>query len=213
MRHGWAVPTATDIAFALSVLLLLGPRMPVTLKVFLTAVAVIDDLGAIAIIALFYTSDLSWPVLGLAAVGLGGLVLLNRRGVTRLAPYLLLGFVVWACVLKSGVHPTLAGVALALTIPLRTERGPAGDLASPLHRLERRLLGWVAFLILPVFGFANAGVALTGLSWSALLDPVPLGVAASLFLGKQLGITVSSWAGGPHRVGGSARRYELEADL
>jgi NhaA family Na+:H+ antiporter len=189
--HGWAIPAATDIAFALGVLSLLGRAAPVSLKIFLTALAIIDDLGAVAIIAFFYTEDLRFWALGGALACLAALAALNRLKVARLAPYLLIGLVLWVFVFKSGVHATLAGVALAMAIPLR--RGP-DEAASPLHRLEHAIQPWVAFLIVPVFGFANAGVSLKGLTFEALLAPVPLGVAAGLFLGKQLGVFASAFA-------------------
>ncbi len=183
--HGWAIPSATDIAFTLAVLSLLGRRVPLALKVFLTAVAIIDDIGAITIIAVFYTANLSWLSLALAGVVLVGLAGLNLGGVVRRAPYVLLGVVLWVCVLKSGVHATLAGVAVALAIPL----GPKGDHAgSPLHTLEQTLHPWVAFLIVPLFGFANAGVSFAGITMDSLLGGVPLGIAAGLFLGKQIGV-------------------------
>ena len=191
--RGSAIPTATDIAFALGVLALLGPRVPVSLKVFLTAVAIIDDLGAVAIIAAFYTADLALAWLGLAAMTLVVLAGLNRTGVMRLVPYLALGAVLWFFVLKSGVHATLAGVVLALTIPLTPSPGRPDDPASPLHILEHALHPWVAFFIVPVFGFANAGVSLGGMTWSALFAPVPLGIAAGLFLGKQIGVFLATW--------------------
>ena len=189
--RGWAIPAATDIAFALGVLALLGPRVPVSLKIFLSAVAIVDDLGAVVIIALFYTSALDVGALGGAAAVLLALLALNRLGVRKLAPYLALGLVLWALVLRSGVHATVAGVLLALFIPIRPTPGAPdahdGE-TSPLHRLEHALNPWVSFLIVPVFGFANAGVTLIGLPTSALADPVTLGVALGLFLGKQVGI-------------------------
>lgn len=191
--RGWAIPAATDIAFALGVLSLLGPRVPVSLKVFLTALAILDDLGAVIIIALFYTADLSGLMLGLAAATLVLLAGLNRLGVTRLLPYLLLGAALWYFVLKSGIHATLAGVALALTIPLKPSPGAPDDAASPLHRLEHGLHPWVAFLVIPIFGFANAGVSFAGVGASALLDPVPLGIMLGLFLGKQIGVFGFGW--------------------
>lgn len=189
--RGWAIPAATDIAFALGVLALLGERVPASLKVFLTALAILDDLGAIAIIAVFYTADLALPALGLAAAGLLVLGAFNRLGVQRLAPYLAVGALVWLAVLASGVHATLAGVAVAFLVPLRGNG--ASDDAAPLRRLEHRLHPWVAFGILPVFGLANAGVSFAGLAPDALLAAVPLGVAVGLFVGKQLGIAGFSW--------------------
>lgn len=190
--RGWAIPAATDIAFALGVLALLGPRVPVALKVFLLALAIIDDLGAILIIAVFYTSELAPGVLGIAAACAILLAYLNRRGVTRLAPYLLVGLVVWVCVLKSGVHATLAGVLVAFFIPLR--RGES-DAEPPLIRAEHGLAPWVAFGVMPAFAFANAGVALHGLAPSDLVAGIPLGIAAGLFIGKQVGIMAFAWAG------------------
>jgi NhaA family Na+:H+ antiporter len=191
--RGWAIPAATDIAFALGVLALLGKRVPLSLKVFLTAVAIIDDLLAVIVIALFYTEELSLFWLGLGGGALVALVLLNRLKVMALLPYLLVGTLLWFLVLKSGVHATLAGVALALTIPLTPSPAVPDAADSPLHVLEHALHPWVAFLVVPVFGFANAGVSLTGMSWAALLAPVPIGVAAGLFLGKQLGVFGVTW--------------------
>ncbi|MDR6679075.1 Na+/H+ antiporter NhaA [Pseudomonas oryzihabitans] len=184
---GWAIPAATDIAFALGVLSLLGSRVPTSLKVFLSALAILDDLGAVLIIALFYTSDLSTAMLLSAAGLVAVLFVLNRFKVTALLPYLLIGALLWFCLLRSGIHATLAGVILALFIPLGDTET---DDVSPLLKLEAALHPWVAFLIVPVFGFANAGVALGNLSLANLLDPVPLGVALGLFLGKQIGISL-----------------------
>lgn len=192
--RGWAIPAATDIAFALGVLALLGSRVPVSLKVFLTALAILDDLGAVAIIAAFYTSDLSISMLGLSAVALGVLAGLNWYGVQRLIPYLVLGSVLWFFVLQSGIHATLAGVALACTIPLRRTPAKPEASESPLIRLEHGLQPWVAFVIVPIFGLANAGVSFAGMSPSALLAPVPLGITLGLFVGKQVGVFAFAWA-------------------
>ncbi|WFP63201.1 Na+/H+ antiporter NhaA [Mesorhizobium sp. WSM4904] len=190
---GWAIPTATDIAFALGVLSLLGSRVPASLKVFLTALAIIDDLGAVIIIALFYTSGLSLAYLAAAFAAIAVLIALNRMRVMNLLPYLVIGAVLWVLVLKSGVHATLAGVALALTIPLERSPGIGHDVEhSPLHRLEHGLHKLVPFIVIPIFGFANAGVSLGGLSVSALVEPLTLGVAAGLVLGKLVGVFGSS---------------------
>ncbi|WP_281648737.1 Na+/H+ antiporter NhaA [Parendozoicomonas sp. Alg238-R29] len=182
---GWAIPTATDIAFSLGVLALLGSRVPPALKIFLMALAIIDDLGAIIIIALFYTSELSTISIVLASICLVVLVFFNRAGVTRLGPYMFVGVIMWTCVLKSGVHATLAGVALAFTIPLRALNE---DGRSPLVELEHKLHSWVNFFILPLFAFANAGVAMSWAQVQGLMDPSPLGVITGLFLGKQIGV-------------------------
>ena len=188
--HGWAIPSATDIAFALGVLSLLGPRVPTSLKVFLAALAILDDLGAVIVIGLFYTADVSPMYLGLSAVVVAALAGLNLSGVMRLSPYLVLGVVLWFFVLQSGIHATIAGVMLALTIPLkRTPATPeARGAESPLHRLEHALIVPVSFIIIPIFGFANAGVSFAGLGMDALLAPVTLGVAVGLSLGKLVGI-------------------------
>ena len=189
--NGWAIPTATDIAFALGILALLGTRAPVALKVFLLAIAIIDDLGAIVIIAVFYTSELSTNALTLSMLGFALAVALNRMGVQRVAPYLIIGVFMWVFVLKSGVHATLAGVLIALTIPLKAKDGDK----ALLYKLEHELHPWVAFLILPVFAFANAGVSLQGISFSDLMQPLPLGIAAGLFIGKQIGVFGATWIG------------------
>jgi len=178
---GWAIPAATDIAFALGILSLLGSRIPLSLKVLLTAIAVIDDLGAIVIIAIFYTSNLSMTALILATIAIAGLVTLNRMGVTRIAPYILIGVLLWIFVLKSGVHATLAGVVVGLCIPLNP--GKAGR-HSPLRHLEHELHPWVAYMILPVFAFANAGLHLLDMPISNLTEPVALGIASGLFIGN-----------------------------
>ncbi|MFO1405974.1 MAG: Na+/H+ antiporter NhaA [Steroidobacteraceae bacterium] len=189
--RGWAIPSATDIAFALGVLSLFGERVPLGLKVFLMTLAVLDDLGAIVVIALFYTSGLSVTALGVAGLAVLGLVALNRAGVTRIAAYMLVGGVLWLAVLKSGVHATLAGVVTALCIPARDPKDPAHP---PLARLEHSLHPWVAFGILPVFAFTNAGVDLAGLAPRDLLEPVPLGIVLGLVVGKQVGVFSFAWA-------------------
>ncbi len=181
--RGWAIPAATDIAFALGLVALLGRRVPASLKLLLTAIAVIDDLLAIVVIALFYTESIALAPLAAAAGGLAVLVALNRAGVRALWPWLTIGMGVWAAVLLSGVHATLAGVAVALTVPLR-----GGGAVPPLERLEHGLQPWVMFAVLPLFGFANAGVSFAGMTAAQLVAPVPLGIVAGLFLGKQAGI-------------------------
>lgn len=183
--RGWAIPSATDIAFALGVLSLLGSRAPVRLKVLLTAIAIIDDLGAILIIAFFYTDNMTFEPLVFAVLALLGLFLLNRRGVSAVAPYIIIGTILWIAVLKSGVHATLAGVITAMFIPMLDKRDPA---SSPLKNLEHALHPWVAFAILPIFAFANAGVPFTGMNFSSLFEPVTLGIILGLFVGKQIGI-------------------------
>lgn len=188
--RGWAIPSATDIAFALGVLSLLGPRVPASLKIFLAALAIIDDLGAVIVIALFYTAGLNIAALAGAAVAVGVLFSMNRFGVSRLAPYLLVGAALWVLVLLSGIHATLAGVLLALSIPIRLTPGTpeASPAVSPLHRLEHALHKPVAFLVVPVFGFANAGVSFAGITPAILAEPLTLGVAAGLVLGKLVGV-------------------------
>lgn len=192
LAAGWAIPAATDIAFALGILALLGKRVPLALKVFLLALAIIDDLGAIIIIALFYTADLSTTMLAGAGVAVIGLIILNRLNVRSITPYVLVGVALWVFVLKSGVHATLAGVALAFAIPIGRD-GDEDLRSSPLEDLEHKLLPWVAYGIMPVFAFANAGVSLNGVSLDTFLQPLPLGIALGLFLGKQLGVFGAVW--------------------
>ena len=182
--NGWAIPTATDIAFALGILSVIGSKVPLQLKVFLTSLAIFDDLGAIIVIALFYTDQLSMMSLIFAAVILSTLFIMNKRGVTSTAPYIFLGIVLWVAVLKSGVHATLAGVVLAFFIPMKGEEGEP----SPLKSLEHNLHSLVAFIILPVFAFANAGISFAGIGIEQVMAPVPLGIIVGLIVGKQLGV-------------------------
>jgi Na+:H+ antiporter, NhaA family len=186
---GWAIPTATDIAFSLGIVTLLGSRIPVSLKIFLTALAIFDDIGAIVVIAIFYTKNISLMLLFIAAVMTFLLFLLNRLNVTKIAPYIIIGLILWLCVLKSGVHATLAGIIIALAIPLRDKQHPK---TSPLRRLEHRLHPWVAFGVLPIFAFANAGIRFAGLEFSELFSPITLGIAIGLFVGKQIGVWLAS---------------------
>lgn len=205
--RGWAVPAATDIAFAIGVLTLAGDRVPSSLKVFLLALAIIDDVGAIVIIAIFYSGDLSWPALIAGGIAVLALLALNRCGVRRTAPYLLVGICLWVCVLKSGVHATLAGVITAVAVPLAGSDGKP----SPAKTLETSLHPWVAFLVMPLFGFANAGVALAGTGLGALTGGVTLGIAGGLFIGKQIGafgaallaikLGIGRWPEGASRLG------------
>lgn len=183
--HGWAIPMATDIAFSLGILSLLGSQIPKSAKVFLTAVAIFDDLGAIIVIALFYTSKISFTMLLIAVILLLILYIFNRYNITRFAPYLLVGLVMWVCVLKSGIHATLTGIAVAFAIPIRKRENHR---ISPLRDLEHILHPWVAFFILPIFAFANAGVSFEGLKPMHLISEIPLGIAGGLFIGKQIGI-------------------------
>ncbi len=205
--RGWAIPTATDIAFALGILMLLGSRVPASLKVFLTAVAIIDDLGAIIVIALFYTDHLSATMFAAAAVGAAVLFALNRARVTSIAPYVVVGAVVWLCVLKSGVHATLAGVITALAVPMRRPDG-----GSPVEDAEHVLHPWVAFLILPTFAFVNAGVSLQGVSADTFGQSVPLGIALGLVAGKAVGVFCAAWlivklAGAGFPAGATLRQF------
>lgn len=186
--RGWAIPAATDIAFALGILALVGTRAPVSLKVFLLTLAILDDLGAILIIAVFYTENLNTDFLMLALIPLAGMLWMNRRGQHRMAPMIMLAVIMWVLVLKSGVHATLAGVVAAFCIPLKDKWGK-----SPLHALEDGLSPYVLYLIVPIFAFANAGVVLEGLTFADLFAPVPLGIAAGLVLGKQIGVMVPVW--------------------
>ncbi|MDM5270697.1 Na+/H+ antiporter NhaA [Sulfurovum sp. zt1-1] len=190
--NGWAIPTATDIAFALGILSLLGPRIPVSLKIFLMALAIIDDLGAIIIIALFYTTDLSTISIIIASIALATLFAFNRLNVAKQSLYIVVGIVLWVSVLKSGVHATLAGVALAFMIPLES-KNENGQTFSMLKKMEHGLHYWVAFFILPLFAFVNAGVDLRGISPEQIAGPVPLGIMLGLFIGKQLGVFGFSW--------------------
>ena len=187
-HSGWAIPAATDIAFALGILALVGDRVPSSLKVFLLTLAILDDLGAILIIAFFYTADLHLDYLFLAVIPLFIMYLLNRAGIHRIAPMILLGTVLWVLVLKSGVHATLAGVITAFFIPLKDKWGK-----SPLHALENALSPYVFFLIVPIFAFANAGVVLTGVTMADVFSPLPLGIALGLILGKQIGVFGMAW--------------------
>lgn len=188
-RQGWAIPAATDIAFSLGVLALLGKRVPASLKIFLMALAIIDDLGAIVIIALFYTNDLSLLSLAISAAAIAALAILNLSGVRRTGIYILVGMILWTAVLKSGVHATLSGVIIGFFIPLKEK-----NRASPAKSLEHILHPWVAFLILPLFAFANAGVSLDGVTMEGLTSLLPMGIMVGLFIGKPLGISLFCWA-------------------
>lgn len=193
LANGWAIPAATDIAFAIGVLALLGPRAPTSLKLFLVTVAIVDDMGAVAIIALFYTASLNMLALAAAGIILAVMIALNRLGIKQLALYLTLALLLWYVTLLSGVHATIAGVLAAMAIPIEKTPGAPDSATSPLHRLEHALHPWVAFLIVPLFGFANAGVNLTGMTWAEIFSPLPMGIMLGLFLGKQLGIFAAVW--------------------
>ena len=188
LSAGWAIPAATDIAFAVGVLALLGKRIPSSLKIFLLTLAILDDMGAILIIALFYGSGVDTGYLAMALVPLAGLIALSLRGTHRIAPFILLGAVMWYLVLKSGIHPTVAGVVTAFTIPIKDRFGK-----SPLHSLEHSLHPYVVYFIAPVFALANAGIDLSGISMADVVAPLPLGIAAGLFLGKQIGVFGASF--------------------
>ena len=187
---GWAIPAATDIAFALGILALLGSRVPLSLKLFLLTLAIIDDLGAIVIIAIFYSGDLSLTSLIFAGIAIATLIAMNLLGVRRIAAFVVVGVILWICVLKSGVHATLAGVVLAFAIPLRTKE----DEPCPLREMEHSLHPWIAFGIMPIFAFANAGVSLSGMSIGTLFEPIPIGIALGLIVGKQIGVFGFSFA-------------------
>jgi NhaA family Na+:H+ antiporter len=193
LTRGWAIPAATDIAFAIGVLALLGSRAPTSLKLFLTTVAIADDMGAVAIIALAYTDSLNTLALGAAAALLLGMYFLNKSGVLKLWPYLIAAAALWYAVLLSGVHATVAGVLAAMMVPIIRTPGRPDSPDSPLHRLEHSIAPWVGFAIVPVFGFANAGVDLTGIGLDDVFAPLPLGIAAGLFVGKQAGIFGAVW--------------------
>ncbi len=205
LAQGWAIPAATDIAFAMGVLALLGKRAPTSLKLFLVTVAIVDDMGAVAIIALFYTAKINLVALAAAAIILGAMFAAARMGVKSLTVYLLLFLLLWYAMLLSGVHATIAGVLAAMAIPFERTPGAPDSAQSPLHRLEHALHPWVAFAIVPLFGFANAGVDVSGLTMAQLFAPLPLGVAAGLFLGKQIGIFGSVWLSVQFGIAGRLR--------
>jgi NhaA family Na+:H+ antiporter len=205
LAQGWAIPAATDIAFAIGVLALLGKRAPTSLKLFLVTVAIVDDMGAVAIIALFYTAKINLVALAAAGAVLGGMFACNRFGVKSLIVYLLLFALLWHAMLLSGVHATIAGVLAAMAIPFKRTPGTPDSATSPLHRLEHALHPWVAFAIVPLFGFANAGVDLSALTAGQIFAPLPLGIAAGLFLGKQVGIFGSVWLSVKFGIAGTLR--------
>ena len=217
LTAGWAIPAATDIAFAIGVMALLGSRAPASLKLFLTTVAIVDDMGAVAIIALAYTRHIDTVALGAAAGVLAVMYLLGKSNVQRLSIYLVLGAVLWWLVFRSGIHATIAGVLTAATIPITKSPGAPDDAESPLHRLEHAIDDFVAYVVVPLFGLANAGVVLTGLPPGAYWAPLPLGVALGLFAGKQLGIFGSIWlavrAGIATRPGGASWRQVYGVSL
>lgn len=193
--QGWAIPVATDIAFALGILALVGDKIPKELKILLLSIAIIDDVAAIVIIAIFYTENLSVMSLTLGSIGVASAILLNIFGVKRIAPYILIGIFMWVCVLKSGVHATLAGVILAMCIPMTSNKGEGKKEGCPVIELEHALHPWVYFMIMPVFAFANAGVNLSGFTLGILTSSIPLGIILGLFLGKQIGVFSFIWVG------------------
>lgn len=207
LYNGWAIPAATDIAFAIGVLALLGPRAPTSLKLFLVTVAIVDDMGAVAIIALVYTAEINGAALLASAVILGIMYTMNKAGVKSLIAYLFFALLLWFAVLLSGVHATIAGVLAALAIPIVVTPGSPDAADSPLHRLEHGIAPWSAFFIVPIFGFANAGVSLEGIGMEQIFAPLPIGIAAGLFLGKQVGIFTAVWlavkTGFAGRLGGA----------
>ncbi|MEP3225533.1 MAG: Na+/H+ antiporter NhaA [Parasphingorhabdus sp.] len=207
LYNGWAIPAATDIAFAIGVLALLGSRAPASLKLFLVTVAIVDDMGAVAIIALVYTAEINGAALLASAVILGIMYTMNKAGVKSLIAYLFFALLLWFAVLLSGVHATIAGVLAALAIPIVVTPGAPDAADSPLHRLEHGIAPWSAFLIVPIFGFANAGVSLEGIGWEQIFAPLPIGIAAGLFFGKQIGIFSAVWlavkTGFAGRLGGA----------
>ncbi|HEV7341048.1 MAG TPA: Na+/H+ antiporter NhaA [Sphingopyxis sp.] len=205
LAQGWAIPAATDIAFAMGILALLGRRAPTSLKLFLVTVAIVDDMGAVAIIALFYTAEINMIALAAAAAILGAMFVMNRQGVKSLPLYLLAFLLLWYAMLLSGVHATIAGVLAAMAIPFERTPGAPDSRTSPLHRLEHGLHPWVAFAIVPIFGFANAGVDIGGLTAEQIFAPLPLGIAAGLFFGKQIGIFGSVWLAVKLGVAGKLR--------
>ena len=205
LANGWAIPAATDIAFAIGVLALLGKRAPTSLKLFLVTVAIVDDMGAVAIIALVYTPSLSTVWLFAAAMVLAVMYYLNATGVKRLLPYILMSGLLWYCVLLSGVHATIAGVLAAMMIPITKTPGAPDAVDSPLHKMEHAITPWSAFFVVPIFGFANAGVNLEGMGVDQILAPLPLGIALGLFAGKQLGIFGSVWLAVKFGVAGKLR--------
>ncbi|MEH6758122.1 MAG: Na+/H+ antiporter NhaA [Parasphingorhabdus sp.] len=208
LLNGWAIPAATDIAFAIGVLALLGPRAPTSLKLFLVTVAIVDDMGAVAIIALVYTAEINGAALLASAVILGIMYTMNKAGVKSLPVYLIFAALLWYAVLLSGVHATIAGVLAALAIPIVVTPGAPDATDSPLHRLEHGIAPWSAFFIVPVFGFANAGVSLEGIGMEQIFAPLPIGIAAGLFFGKQIGIFAAVWiavkTGFAGRLGGAS---------